>query len=436
MRWAKRLTTVASFKKRLIFRRYRHKFMAAESSGKFADIESLRQHVIQQCDVLGYTISSPSDQNKTDGFEINRNDENISVQIKNHRAKTNIAEVCKFTEFLDLDQCSHLSGGWLISTSGFSKPALTHVRTERPSNLRLGTSTPYGIRWNYDPLGEDDLAADESFGFSDCHSQQPITYIGVFTCKGGVGKTTVAAHLAGAFALQGYDVILVDLDPDRNLRKLFIEDQTSDDETASLYVPAHRKGFIGSTITVLNAEEWDERQYPDVKIVICDCSPVLSENPSRFIRRFDHCLIPTTLSPLGIAKNGDVITRTFRHIRSINHTAALHTLINCYIDDGAFAKRNRLLLSALETHIRDYQKEDSNCQLIDPKDARIRRNDNLLYWGYHIVDGSMPRLAFNEVLGRSVPRTDFLQLAEYLEIKTSIREMHKPLASEPTAAAA
>ena len=403
--------------------------MVAKGSGKFADIQSLRKHVIQQCDVLGYTQINQSEQKKIDYFEITRNDEKISVQIKNHSAKTNIAEVCKFTEYLDLDQCLHLSAGWLISTSGFSKPALTHIRTERPSNLRLGTSTPYGIRWDYDPLGEEELEADEIFGLSNAEAQQPPTYIGVFTCKGGVGKTTVAAHLAGAFALQGYDVILVDLDPDKNLRKLFIEDQTSDDETASLYVPAHRKGFTGSTITVLNAEEWDERQYPDVKIVICDCSPVLSENPSRFIRRFDHCLIPTTLSPLGIAKNGDVIIRTFRHIRSINNTAALHSLINCYIDDGAFVKRNRTLLSALENYIRDYQKEDSNCQLIDPKDARIRRNDNLLYWGYHIVDGSMPRLAFNEVLGRSVPRTDFLQLAEYLETKTSIRQKHKPLAT-------
>jgi len=403
--------------------------MVAKGSGKFADIQSLRKHVIQQCDVLGYTQINQSEQKKIDYFEITRNDEKISVQIKNHSAKTNIAEVCKFTEYLDLDQCLHLSAGWLISTSGFSKPALTHIRTERPSNLRLGTSTPYGIRWDYDPLGEEELEADEIFGLSNAEAQQPPTYIGVFTCKGGVGKTTVAAHLAGAFALQGYDVILVDLDPDKNLRKLFIEDQTSDDETASLYVPAHRKGFTGSTITVLNAEEWDERQYPDVKIVICDCSPVLSENPSRFIRRFDHCLIPTTLSPLGIAKNGDVIIRTFRHIRSINNTAALHSLINCYIDDGAFVKRNRTLLSALENYIRDYQKEDSNCQLIDPKDARIRRNDNLLYWGYHIVDGTMPRLAFNEVLGRSVPRTDFLQLAEYLETKTSIRQKHKPLAT-------
>ena len=48
----------------------------------------------------------------------------------------------------------------------------------------------------------------------------------------------------------------------------------------------------------------------------------------------------------------------------------------------------------------------------------------------------MSRLAFNDVLGRSVPCNDFLQLAEGLEIKTSIRTMHKPVASEPTVAAA
>ena len=106
--------------------------MATEGSGKFADIQSLRQHVIRQCDVLGYTPINPSDQRKIDRFKITRNDETISVQIKNHSAKTNIAESCKFTEFPDLDQCSHRSGGWLISTSGFSEPALTHIRTEHP----------------------------------------------------------------------------------------------------------------------------------------------------------------------------------------------------------------------------------------------------------------------------------------------------------------
>lgn len=403
--------------------------MSTPGNGQFADAESLSHHVAQQCEVLGYQTTQLSGNKNAlmHSLEISNKGDSIAVQVKNHKAKTNIAQVCKFSEFLDLDSSDRFTSGWLISTSGFSKPALTHVRTERPSNLKLGTCTPYGIRWNYDPQNADLDArdSDETSCSQAGPNDQAITYIGVFTCKGGVGKTTVAAHLAGAFALQGYDVILVDLDPERNLRKLFIEDQSSEDETASLYVPAHRKGFTGSTITVLNAEEWDEQQYPEIKIVICDCSPVLNENPARFIRRFDYCLVPTTLSPLGIAKNGDVIIRTFRHIRSMNQQADMLTLINCYNDDGSFVRRNRLLLNALEKHIISYQKEDKKCELINPLDAKIRRNDNLLYWGFHIVDGTKPRLAFNEIFGRSVPRTDFLQLAEYLENKTTIRELKK-----------
>ena len=115
----------------------------------------------------------------------------------------------------------------------------------------------------------------------------------------------------------------------------------------------------------------------------------------------------------------------------MNKKADLLTLINCYNDDGSFVRRNRLLLTALEEHINAYKKEDSKCELIHPLDAKIRRNDNLLYWGFHIVDGTKPRLAFNEVFGRSVPRTDFLQLAECLESKTTIRDGKKLSSSEP-----
>ena len=249
-----------------------------------------------------------------------------------------------------------------------------------------------------------------------------LRYFGVFTCKGGVGKTTVAAHLAGAFALQGYDVILVDLDPDKNLRKLFLEDQDSDDD-ASLYVPSHRKGELGSTITVLTADEWEEQSYPDIKIVICDCSPVLTENPRILIEKFDYCVIPTTLNPLGIAKNGDVITRTFEHIRSQNKNAELFALVNCFSSLKSMEKRNSILLSALSKRIDEYSVLDKKCQLIHPDFAKIRRSDSLLYWGYHIVDGSKPQLAFKNVAGRSHPRTDFLQLAEYLEDHTEIRSI-------------
>jgi len=41
------------------------------------------------------------------------------------------------------------------------------------------------------------------------------------TGKGGVGKTTLAAMLAGALALKGRDVIAVDADPDANLGSAF-----------------------------------------------------------------------------------------------------------------------------------------------------------------------------------------------------------------------
>src|SRR5690606_15980277 len=134
-------------------------------------------------------------------------------------------------------------------------------------------------------------------------------------CKGGVGKTTVAAHLAGACALRDWNTILIDLDPDCNLKKLF--SQGPDD--ASMFVPPSqhlKRRQEGAVITVLNRDEWDEAAFEE-DIVICDCSPVMSENPAELIKKFDYCIIPTTLNPLGINKNGDVITRTLRHIRSL-----------------------------------------------------------------------------------------------------------------------
>lgn len=362
-----------------------------------------------QCQKLGYVVSLPEKKAKGYDIKIVKGNETIAVQVKNHKAKSNVSQLSKFQEFLELPIGSEFTSGWFISASGFSKPALTSINSEQPNNLQLGISSPSGIKWAYS-CTEEFVATNIEEGNNAGPSEKKkssLRYFGIFTCKGGVGTTTVAAHLAGAFALQGYDVILLDLDPDRNLRKLFLEDQDSDDD-ASLYVPSHNKGQLGATITVLNADEWDERSYPDIKVVICDCSPVLSENPKDLVKKFDYCVIPTTLNPLGVAKNGDVMTRTFKHIRDFNTTAEMFGLINCYNPAKTMAKRNEMLLCALDKYINTYQSIDPKCQLIHPDYAKIRRSDSLLYWGYHIVDGSKPQLAFRSVAGRSAPRTDFL----------------------------
>ena len=220
----------------------------------------------------------------------------------------------------------------------------------------------------------------------------------------------------------GFDVILLDLDPDKNLRKLFLEDPSSDDDDgpASLYVPPHKRDTMGSTITVLNADQWNERVYPEVKVVICDCSPVLNQNPNYLVEKFDYCVLPTTLNPLGIAKGGDVITRTFAHIRKKNKKAEMFAVVNSYNSAQSYERQNNTLLSMLERSISKYSKTDPKCQLIHPSYAKIRQSKLLQYWGMHIIDGSPPALAFREVAGRNYPRTDFLQLAGFLQDHTSI----------------
>ena len=388
---------------------------------RITDPDDFEKVVARQCMTLGYEVVMPTKNNPGYDIELVKGKERIAVQVKCHKAKQNTGQYKKFVAFLELPIASNFTSGWFISQSGYSKNVLALAEADREPNLKLGTSSQRGIKWNYDPdlaPGESPEEEKEEDIDEKNVKDEAVKYFGIFTCKGGVGKTTVAAHLAGAFAIMGYDVILLDLDPDRNLRKLFLQDQDSD-EDASLYIPPNKKGFSGATITVLNADEWDERSYSE-KVVICDCSPVLSENPKYLIRKFDYCVIPTTLNPLGIAKNGDVITRTFKHIRKMNNKAEMFCLINSYSGAQSYEERNKHLLALVEKPIKEYQKNDPKCQLIHPDYVKIRESRALRYWGYHLVDGSPPQLAFKSVANRSAPRTDFMQLAEYLEDHTSI----------------
>ncbi len=363
----------------------------------------------------GYEVIMPPANRRGYDIELHKNQECIAVQVRNHKARCSVAQIQKFQNFLELPLASKFTTGWFISGSGYSKPALTNVEAEQPVNLHLGTFSEDGVvRWDYpDPIPPPPPLEETT-----------IKYVGVFTSKGGVGKTTVAAHLAGAFALMGYDVILLDLDPDRNLRKLFLQDLDEQGD-ASLFVLPTRRDALGATITVLSHDQWREQDYPEVKIVICDCSPVLTENPLSLVEKFDYCIIPTTLNPLGVSKNGDVIIRTFENIRKRNAKAEMFALINNYNSSNGTARRNEVLLAHLKKSLARYTSTDPKCKFIDPDAAKVRSSRALMYWGYHIFDGTKPQLAFREHAGRNFPRTDFLQLAEYLESHTEIDKLRE-----------
>jgi chromosome partitioning protein len=334
-------------------------------------------------------------------LEVVKNWESIAVQIKNHKAKVNLGQIERFRHFLESSKASHFAGGFLVSASGFSQAAVTHILTDQTTRIRLGTYYDGQILW----------AGEETNSELVNNEISELMYIGVFTCKGGVGKTTIAAHLAGAFALMGYEVILIDLDPEGNLKKLLAD---------GVYIPAPNGGE-GANISVIHRDEWDERQYPEVKIVICDCSPTLERNPEEFLRKFRYCIIPTTLNPLGLNKHANVIIRTFNEVRKVNDTAEMFVLINNYYADEE--KRNSRLNNILKREINNYSAIDPKCKYIDPEFAAIRFSKQLLYWGYHIVENSQSELAFREIAGRSNPRIDFLKLVNYLQDHTSIEDL-------------
>ncbi|MBW4471383.1 MAG: AAA family ATPase [Stenomitos rutilans HA7619-LM2] len=362
---------------------------------QFENDSDFKTVVLQHFEQDGWTATvAPADVIGYD-LELTRDSECVAVQVKQQRAKVHAGQLEKFIDFLESPTGAKFTRGFLISASGFTPSVFTYMRAEEVVDVAIGSFKGTELTW------ED----------GDIPPQPPkahITYIGVFTCKGGVGKTTISAHLAGAFALNGYDVVLIDLDRQSNLRKLLGD---------GVYIPG-RRGGLGATITVLNHTEWREEDYPETRVVICDCSPEYDANPEAFIEKFSYCLIPTTLNPLGINKNADVIRRTFTAIRRINTNAELFVIVNNYHSDEA--KRNDVLNRILKTEFETLMADDPRCHYIDPETVAIRFSKQLLYWGYHIVENDKPQLAFREIGGRSLPRTDFLKLLDYLEDHTNI----------------
>lgn len=343
----------------------------------------------------GFSAQLAAQTQKNYDIELVKPGERVAVQVRNTRAKTHLGQIEKFLDFLAQEDSRRFSSGLFVSTSGFTPSVYSYLREEKITNLRLA-------------ILRDNRLIFDAEKFDAVDERERTTYIGVFTCKGGVGKTTISAHLAGAFALNGYDVALLDLDRQQNMRKLLGE---------GVYLPS-TKGTVGSVISVLGYEDWEEAAYKNTKIVICDCNPEFDANPSEFIQRFDYCLIPTTLNPLGVNKNADVIKRTFKEIRRVNTKAHLFTLINNFHSDEA--NRNTLLNNALKTQFKQITEQDARCHYIDPLDAAIRFSKQLMYWGFHIFENAKPQLAFRSIGGYSYPRMDFLKLVDYLEFHTLV----------------
>ncbi len=364
------------------------------------DFAHFEQHVARIFHRNGWTVVT-SKQNQPD-YDLVVSKENIVGAVQVKWLKNNVAapQLLKFVDFLDSPAGKNFKYGFFITTKDYGGPARALIKSwGQDTKVRCGIVSENKFVWIN---GEEPPPS--------LPQKQGKIYFGVFTCKGGVGKTTVAAHLAGAFALQGFNVALVDLDPEQNLQKLVGD---------GIYVPKARSA--GTSIEVYDARDWDENAARDCKIVICDCSPALERNPKELVERFDYCIIPTTLNPLGINKHGKVIQGTVKEIRGINKNAHLFVLINNFKDPGI--KRLKLLKHAFLDTYKEISQADDKFHCIDPEKVCIRTSDQLYYWGIHILENSenpSSELAFQLIGGKCYPRDDFINLADYIEREAGI----------------
>lgn len=354
------------------------------------------QHVIKLFQNEGWTVETAKPNQTAYDLVLKKDDKLCAVQVKWLKSPVQKPHLSKFVDFLDTQNGRRFDGGFFITTQGYGGSARALVRTwgQNPKVI-CGIATQNEILWINDNL---DAAPPEP-------PKPDKIYFGVFTCKGGVGKTTVAAHLAGAFALQGFNVALVDLDPEKNLQKLIGD---------GVYLPKPQN--VGESIEVYDKDAWDEDAARDCKIVICDCSPAFDRNPAELVKKFDYCIIPTTFNPLGINKHGQVIKDTVKDIRKLNQTAHLFVLVNNFRKPTN--RQMELLKNVFIQAYEDIKEIDDKFHCIDPEKVCIRSSDQLYYWGIHCLENPQePRseLAFKLIGGKCKPREDFIDLAAYIE---------------------
>ncbi|HBB32856.1 MAG TPA: restriction endonuclease [Cyanobacteria bacterium UBA8803] len=324
-----------------------------------------------------------------------------AVQVKWLKSPVQKPQLSKFVDFLETQAGRKFNCGFFITTQGYGGSARALIRT-----------------WGDNPKLLCGIAAqNEIIWINDNPDVPPPTppkpdkiYFGVFTCKGGVGKTTITAHLAGAFVLQGFNVALVDLDPERNLHKLIGD---------GVYLPKPQN--VGESIEVYDKDTWDEDAARDCKIVICDCSPAFERNPEDLVKKFDYCIIPTTFNPLGINKHGQVIKDTVKDIRKINKHAHLFVLVNNFRQTTN--RQMKILKNVFFEAYEELKETDDKFHYIDPEEVCIRSSDQLYYWGIHCLENpENPRseLAFKLIGGKCKPREDFIDLAYYIETKAGL----------------
>lgn len=183
--------------------------------------------------------------------------------------------------------------------------------------------------------------------------------------KGGVGKSTITREIAAVFAVNGYRVLMIDLDPQGNLTNSWLENLNDLNQTNLVHVLVNaenikgdaprkniRSALIGTAIPNLDLVGTDyrlvaiekepssviyrlkreiEKNAKDYDLVFIDCPPHFGNALESALTAADYLLIPCAATAMGLEGLSQLVYTAERISEDINpQLQILGALLNLF----------------------------------------------------------------------------------------------------------